>query len=127
MDESAVVSLRRAALLHHLGRVGVANGTWDKPGRLSDGEWERVRLYPYHTERIVGRPAAFEGLAPLAGAVQERLDGSGYHRGVPAAVITTAARGPDAARYRREESSAAPMFDRPPSGTCAEWKARRYR
>jgi DNA-binding NarL/FixJ family response regulator len=51
-----------------------------------------VRLYPYHTERIVGRPAAFEGLAPLAGAVQERLDGSGYHRGVPAAVITTAAR-----------------------------------
>jgi HD-GYP domain-containing protein (c-di-GMP phosphodiesterase class II)/DNA-binding CsgD family transcriptional regulator len=92
MNESAVASLRRAALLHHLGRVGVANGTWDKPGRLSDGEWERVRLYPYHTERIVGRPAAFEGLAPLAGAVQERLDGSGYHRGVPAAVITTAAR-----------------------------------
>jgi HD-GYP domain-containing protein (c-di-GMP phosphodiesterase class II) len=92
IDESEILSLRRAALLHHLGRVGVANGIWDKPGPLSGGEWERVRLYPYHTERIVGRPRAFDGLAPLAGAVQERLDGSGYHRGVPAAVISTAAR-----------------------------------
>jgi len=92
IDDSEIVPLRQAALLHHLGRVGVANGIWDKPGRLSGGEWERVRLYPYHTERIVGRPPAFDGLAPLAGAVQERLDGSGYHRGVPAAVIPTGAR-----------------------------------
>ncbi|GAC1507231.1 MAG: 3'3'-cGAMP-specific phosphodiesterase [Candidatus Dormibacteraceae bacterium] len=92
LDQSELVSLRRAALLHHLGRVGVANGIWDKPGRLGAGERERVRLYPYHTERIVGRPPAFKGLAPLAGAVQERLDGSGYHRGVPAAMIPTGAR-----------------------------------
>lgn len=92
MDEREIVRLRRAALLHHLGRVGVANGIWDKPGRLSGGEWERVRLYPYHTERIVGRAAAFDGLAPLAGSAQERLDGSGYHRGLPAAVIPTAVR-----------------------------------
>jgi HD-GYP domain-containing protein (c-di-GMP phosphodiesterase class II)/DNA-binding CsgD family transcriptional regulator len=92
MQENEITALRQAALLHHLGRVGVANGIWDKPGRLSGGEWERVRLYPYHTERIVGRPAAFEGLGPLAGAAQERLDGSGYHRGVPAAVISTGAR-----------------------------------
>ena len=92
MEEGEVASVRRAALLHHLGRVGVANGIWDKPGRLSGGEWERVRLYPYHTERIIGRAAAFDGLAPLAGSAQERLDGSGYHRGVPATVIPTGAR-----------------------------------
>ncbi len=92
MDDNEVASVRRAALLHHLGRVGVANGIWDKPGRLSGGEWERVRLYPYHTERIVSRAAAFAGLAPLAGSAQERLDGSGYHRGLPAAVIPNGAR-----------------------------------
>jgi HD-GYP domain-containing protein (c-di-GMP phosphodiesterase class II) len=92
MAEDDAILVRRAALLHHLGRVGVANGIWDKPGRLSSGEWERVRLYPYHTERIVGRPAAFDGLAQLAGSVQERLDGRGYHRGLPAAVIPMVAR-----------------------------------
>ena len=92
LDAADALSVRRAALLHHLGRVGVTNGIWDKPGRLSVAEWERVRLYPYHTERIVARPAAFAPLAPLAGAPHERLDGSGYHRGLPAAVIPPAAR-----------------------------------
>ncbi|MDQ6877791.1 MAG: LuxR C-terminal-related transcriptional regulator [Candidatus Dormibacteraeota bacterium] len=92
MDDSDIASVRRAALLHHLGRVGVANGIWDKAARLSGGEWERVRLYPYHTERIVGRAAALGRLAPLAGSVQERLDGSGYHRSLPATVIPTSAR-----------------------------------
>jgi HD-GYP domain-containing protein (c-di-GMP phosphodiesterase class II) len=85
-------SLRRAALLHHLGRVAIANGIWDKRGRLNPAEWERVRLYPYHSERIVARLVALRPLATLTASVQERLDGSGYHRGVPAAVLPMAAR-----------------------------------
>jgi HD-GYP domain-containing protein (c-di-GMP phosphodiesterase class II) len=77
----AGVSLRRAGLLHDLGRVAVPNGIWDKPGPLTDGEWERVRLHPYYTERVVGRIGALKDLAVLAGMHHERLDGSGYHRG----------------------------------------------
>lgn len=75
------VWLRRAALVHDLGRASVPNGIWDKPGPLSDGEWERVRLHAYYTERIISRVTALSGLAALAGMHHERLDGSGYHRG----------------------------------------------
>ena len=75
------VSVRRAALVHDLGRVSVPNGIWDKPGPLTDVEWERVRLHAYYTERIVGRVKALSSLATLAGMHHERLDGSGYHRG----------------------------------------------
>jgi HD-GYP domain-containing protein (c-di-GMP phosphodiesterase class II) len=88
LDDEEVVSLRRAALLHGLGRLAVASGIWGKSGRLNSAEWERVRLYPYHTERIVHRASALRPLAILAGSAQERLDGSGYHRGLPAAVLS---------------------------------------
>lgn len=83
-----VLHLRRAALLHNLGRVAIPNGIWDKPARLSGGEWERLRLYPYHSERILTRISALQPEADLVGSVQERLDGGGYYRGLPAAVIS---------------------------------------
>jgi HD-GYP domain-containing protein (c-di-GMP phosphodiesterase class II) len=72
--------LRRAGLLHDVGRVGVENGIWDKPGRLSTSEWERVRLHPYFTERILARCRALLPLGGPASSHHERLDGSGYHR-----------------------------------------------
>ncbi len=74
-------AVRRAGLLHDLGRSSVPNGIWEKPGPLSDGEWERVRLHAYYSERIVGRVRALSDLAPHVGMHHERLDGSGYHRG----------------------------------------------
>jgi HD-GYP domain-containing protein (c-di-GMP phosphodiesterase class II) len=73
--------LRRAGLLHDLGRTSVPSGIWDKPGALTDGEWERVRLHAYYSERIVGRVMALGELAVVVGMHHERLDGSGYHRG----------------------------------------------
>ena len=76
-----VTALRRAGLLHDLGRVGVPAGVWDRPGPLSDGEWECVRLHPYYTERILGRADVLRPYATLAASHHERLDGSGYHRG----------------------------------------------
>jgi HD-GYP domain-containing protein (c-di-GMP phosphodiesterase class II) len=85
-------TLRRAGLVHDLGRLGVSNAIWDKPGPLGAGEWERVRLHPYLTERMLRQS---EALAPLAGiAVQhrERLDGSGYPRGLSGAAISRPAR-----------------------------------
>lgn len=83
---------RRAGLLHDLGRCSVANGIWEKPGPLTDGEWERVRLHAYYSERIVGRVAALSDLALQVGMHHERLDGSGYHRGSPRAEIPAMAR-----------------------------------
>ncbi len=84
--------LRRAGLVHDLGRVSVPNGIWDKPAKLTDGEWERVRLHPYYSERIVGRVARLEPLARLAGMHHECMDGSGYHRGSDRADIPAPAR-----------------------------------
>lgn len=72
--------LHLAGLLHDLGRVGVPGGIWERPGALRSTDWERVRLHPYHSERILTRVPALASLAPLAGGHHERLDGSGYHR-----------------------------------------------
>ena len=85
-------NLRRAGLVHDLGRVSVPNGIWDKPGPLTDGEWERVRLHPYYSERILDRSAALKPLAICAGMHHERQDGSGYHRRSHRAEISRDAR-----------------------------------
>jgi HD-GYP domain-containing protein (c-di-GMP phosphodiesterase class II) len=87
----AVTDLRRA-LLHDLGRVAVSNGIWEKPAALSTTEWERIRLHPYQTERILGRSRVLEPLARTAGMHHERQDGSGYHRGTSGAQVPAAAR-----------------------------------
>jgi HD-GYP domain-containing protein (c-di-GMP phosphodiesterase class II) len=83
MDLTAdtVTLLRRAALAHDLGRVGVSNAIWEKPGPLGFGEWERVRLHPHFTERAFAQSPALAPIGLLAGSAHERLDGSGYHRG----------------------------------------------
>jgi HD-GYP domain-containing protein (c-di-GMP phosphodiesterase class II) len=85
-------AIRAAGFCHDLGRVAVPNGIWDKPGALSRGEWERVRLHPYYSERVLERSAALASLAVLAGSHHERLDGSGYHRGATAAQLDVGAR-----------------------------------
>ena len=71
----------RAGMVHDLGRVAIPAGTWLRPGKLSVGEWEAVRLHPYYTERIIGRCDPLADLAEVAGSHHERVDGSGYHRG----------------------------------------------
>jgi HD-GYP domain-containing protein (c-di-GMP phosphodiesterase class II) len=81
---SDVDLLRRAAWVADVGRVGVPNGVWDRRGPLGVADWERVRLHPYLTERILTRCASLAPVGRLAAAHHERLDGSGYHRGVGA-------------------------------------------
>ncbi|HEX7298048.1 MAG TPA: HD domain-containing phosphohydrolase [Solirubrobacteraceae bacterium] len=80
--------VRLAGLLHDLGRVSVPNGIWDRPDRLTAAQWERVRLYPHYTERILARTAAFAGVASLAASSHERVDGGGYHRGLPPTALS---------------------------------------
>ena len=84
--------VRRAALVHDLGRVAVATRIWQKPGPLTADEWEQVRLHAYHSERVLARSPFLADLSGVAGAHHERLDGSGYHRGAPGAALPLPAR-----------------------------------
>jgi response regulator RpfG family c-di-GMP phosphodiesterase/DNA-binding CsgD family transcriptional regulator len=92
LPEDSVTLVRRAALAHDLGRVGVSNAIWEKPGPLGFGEWERVRLHPHFTERAFAQSPALAPVGVVAGSHHERLDGSGYHRGARAAALDTPAR-----------------------------------
>ena len=86
------VLLRRAGLLHGFGRLGVSNSIWDRPGPLSAGEWERIRMYPYLTERMLHQSAALAPLGEVAVQHRERLDGTGYPRGLSGSAISRQAR-----------------------------------
>lgn len=92
LDEDAKRSLRHAALVHDVGRVAIDPVIWQKPTPLTADEWEKVRLHPYHTSRVLAPSRPLQGLADLACCHHEKLDGSGYHRGVPAAALKPAAR-----------------------------------
>lgn len=92
LPDADVTLIRRAGLLHDIGRVGVSVSIWEKPGPLTEREWERVRLHAYHTERVLARPASLARIGAVASLHHERLDGSGYHKGIGAASLSPAAR-----------------------------------
>ncbi len=87
-----ITSLRRAGLVCGLGRLGVSNSIWDKQGLLGVGEWERVRLQPYLTERMLQQSPSLAPLGAIAVQFRERLDGSGYPRGLVGGAISRPAR-----------------------------------
>lgn len=87
-----VTRLRRAAFVHDIGRLGVSNAIWDKPSELTQAEFERVRLHPYLTERMLSFSTALAPLGAVAGQHHERLDGSGYPRGLSGNAISAAGR-----------------------------------
>jgi HD-GYP domain-containing protein (c-di-GMP phosphodiesterase class II) len=92
LPEETVSMLRRAALVHGLGRLGISNAIWDKRGPLGAGEWERVRLQPYLTERMLHQSEALAPLAAIVGQIRERLDGSGYPLRLAGGAISRPAR-----------------------------------
>ncbi|HTQ38807.1 MAG TPA: HD domain-containing phosphohydrolase, partial [Pirellulales bacterium] len=89
---TVVRDLRRAALLHDIGKLGISNLIWDKPARPTPQEYEQIRKHPAYTQQILEKVNAFKTLAAVAGAHHERLDGSGYHHGYQADQIPWAAR-----------------------------------
>lgn len=91
-DPAATTRLRRAALLHDLGKLGVSNAILDKPSKLDADEWQAVRAHPAHSARILSRIGAFAELAEIGGGHHERLDGKGYPNGLEAAQISLATR-----------------------------------
>ena len=84
--------LRRAGLVHDLGRLGVSNAIWDKRGPLTAAELERVRMHPYLTERMLASSKALAPIGAIAVQHHERLDGSGYPRGLSGGALTPAGR-----------------------------------
>ena len=87
-----VALVLRAALVCRLGVIGVSAATWDRPGRLSPIELEHVRTVPYLTERVLKNQPVLAEIGGVAGMFHERLDGSGYPRGLSGAAIPPAAR-----------------------------------
>jgi HD-GYP domain-containing protein (c-di-GMP phosphodiesterase class II) len=83
-----VLTLRRAGLVSGLGRLGISNAIWDKRGPLGSGEWERVRMHPYLTERMLHQSSSLAPLGSIAVQQRERLDGSGYPRGLSGGALT---------------------------------------
>jgi putative nucleotidyltransferase with HDIG domain len=89
--------LRRAALLHDIGKLGISNLILDKPGRLTSDEFDIIKRHPAHTAEILQHATCFSRLTEIAASHHERLDGMGYHRGrrapqlsVPARIICVA-------------------------------------
>lgn len=84
--------LRRAALLHDIGKLGVSNAILDKAGKLDPHEWQVMRSHTRHTFDILDAVPVFRELAVDAAAHHERLDGSGYHLGLQGAALSPSAR-----------------------------------
>jgi HD-GYP domain-containing protein (c-di-GMP phosphodiesterase class II) len=87
-DEEELRDLRRAALLHDLGKLSISNRILDKPGQLTDEELAKVKAQPLVTEQILGLVPSLGALAAVASAQHERLDGRGYPRGLAADELT---------------------------------------
>ena len=85
-----ITAIERAAFVHDVGRVGISVRIWQKASALTPDEWEQVRLHAYHTERVLSRSPFLARLAPIATFHHERLDGTGYHRGVAAPSLSPA-------------------------------------
>jgi HD-GYP domain-containing protein (c-di-GMP phosphodiesterase class II) len=81
-DDEMLSDIRRAALLHDIGKLALSNRILDKPGELTDAEFAKVRRHPLITMSILARVPQLRRIALLAGAHHERLDGSGYPRGL---------------------------------------------
>jgi HD-GYP domain-containing protein (c-di-GMP phosphodiesterase class II) len=92
LSDDELRDLRRAGFVHGFGRLGVSNAIWDKPGPLGAGEWERVRMHPYYTKRMLQQSDALGGIGRIAVQLRERLDGSGYPRGLRGSSISRPAR-----------------------------------
>jgi putative nucleotidyltransferase with HDIG domain len=78
--EEDVTFMRRAALLHDIGKLSVSNSILEKPAALTNEEWDVVKLHPYYTFEILRRIQGFKELSDIAAAHHEKLDGSGYFR-----------------------------------------------
>ncbi len=84
--------IRRAGLLHDIGKLGVSNLVLDKPGKLTDDEYDQMKTHTIYTQSILERVSCFRRFANYASAHHERIDGRGYHRGLSGDALPLEAR-----------------------------------
>jgi HD-GYP domain-containing protein (c-di-GMP phosphodiesterase class II) len=124
LPETEARTLARAALVQDFGRLGVSNAIWDKRGPLGAGEWERVRIHPYLTERMLQSSGTLAPLGRIAVQHHERLDGTGYPRGLSSGTISRGGRvlgAADAYQAMREPRPHRPALG--PDAAAAELRA----
>ena len=92
LSAAALRSVRRAGLLHDIGKLGVSNLILDKPAKLTRIEFSAMRKHPEFTQRILEQVSEFSDIAEIAGGHHEKLDGSGYPRGILSGDLPIAAR-----------------------------------
>ena len=92
MSRQSVKLLRRAALLHDIGKLSVPNSVLEKPAKLTGSEWQIVKAHPYYTLEILKKIPGFARLSQDAAAHHEKLDGSGYWLGLKGEQVSTFAR-----------------------------------
>ena len=104
-------TLRRAALVHDIGVIGVPSTVWDAPRRWSLAQQERARTHPYLAERMLAHLPALAPVGQCASMHHERLDGAGYPHGLRGEAIPVPARILAAADVYQALRSARPHRD----------------
>lgn len=79
-DEEKIKFIYRAGLLHDIGKLGIPSSIIDKPGKLTNEEFEIIKLHTKYTYEILSCIEDFKELADIASAHHEKLNGKGYHR-----------------------------------------------
>jgi len=92
LPPARVLFIRHAAYLHDLGKMAVSNAILEKPGKPDEAEWQILRKHPAHTWNILRSVRGFEELADIAASHHEKLNGTGYHRGLTAEQLPLEAR-----------------------------------
>ncbi len=85
-------TIHRMGLLHDVGKLGVSNLILDKPSKLDEAEFEALKQHTHHTHTIIGRVECLQDLGHLAASHHEKLNGTGYHRGIPSGELPISAR-----------------------------------
>jgi HD-GYP domain-containing protein (c-di-GMP phosphodiesterase class II) len=127
LNPAETTAVRRAGLVHDFGRLGVSNAIWDKPGPLTASEMERVRFHPYLTERMLAFTPRLAELGVIAVQHHERLDGSGYPRGLAGNAISLQGRviaAADAYATMIEQRPHRPAIDRKTAAAALRESAR---
>jgi response regulator RpfG family c-di-GMP phosphodiesterase len=92
LEKEALRNLELGALLHDIGKIGVPDAVLRKPAKLTDEEWEKMRLHPQHGQKILRNIAFLDGAARIVAQHHEKWDGSGYPAGLRGEQIDIGAR-----------------------------------